>query len=69
MEALKSITQFQGQSKSRFPHMREAGFFASAGQLVVCAWCGKVMLEVEGRLSHGCCGACRERYFKNGKDR
>lgn len=39
MEALKSITQFQGQSKARFPHMREAGFFLSMSDLSMSDLC------------------------------
>ncbi|GIW18260.1 MAG: hypothetical protein KatS3mg064_1417 [Tepidiforma sp.] len=27
---------------------------------VVCAWCGAVLVEGEGQVSHGICGACSE---------
>lgn len=69
MSAECSISQNYGLQKAGFSGSRDCGLFASDGQLVVCAWCGQVMVEVEGRVSHGCCGACRERYFKNGRDR
>jgi hypothetical protein len=28
---------------------------------VVCSWCGKVMIEGDGEISHGICESCMEK--------
>lgn len=67
MVAVGSIAQNEGQQKARIP-IGGAGLFASELR-VVCAWCGLVMQDHPGPVSHSCCAACRQRFFDKGKDR
>lgn len=34
---------------------------------VVCAWCGR-HIGGHGKVTHTCCPACEETYFKGGRD-
>lgn len=70
MDASQSVIQDRGLQKASIPSFRgNTGLFASCVMRVVCAWCQCVMQEGSGGLSHSCYPACRERYFKKGKDR